>query len=213
VNTKLNLASKPFSNRTLPWVITSLITILSVASFIFIVKSTGDTNAQSAQLQRDIRSFKEEQDAIQKKADVVKESMTAEQLASLRAAHELVDRKRFSWSRLFIDLENALPGSVRVTRISVRDVATQGEQTVAELDLAVVAKSAATITDMISEMDRGGVFQAELRSQNLQKGRGETGTEYELIVEYRPRAGSPASDAQASNLAASQRPDLMEEKR
>ena len=53
----------------------------------------------------------------------------------------LVDRKRFSWSRLFADLESALPGNVRVTRISVRDVAARGEQTLAELDLTVVSKT------------------------------------------------------------------------
>ena len=38
-------------------------------------------------------------------------------------------------------------------------------------------------------MDKGGIFQAQLLSQNLQKGRGEAGTEYELLVIYRPRAG------------------------
>ena len=43
---------------------------------------------------------------------------------------------------------------------------------------------------MIGEMDRVGIFQAELRAQNLQKGRGESGTEYELYVIYRPRAGT-----------------------
>jgi hypothetical protein len=42
---------------------------------------------------------------------------------------------------------------------------------------------------MIGAMDRSGIFHAELRSQNLQKGRGESGTEYELAVDYRPRAG------------------------
>jgi len=43
---------------------------------------------------------------------------------------------------------------------------------------------------MIAEMDRAGIFQAELRSQNLQRGRGESGAEYELYVVYQPRFGS-----------------------
>ena len=54
---------------------------------------------------------------------------------------------------------------------------------------------------MIAQMDRSGIFQAELRSQNLQKGRGETGTEYELYVIYKPRAGAPSSSDQAANVA------------
>jgi len=99
------------------------------------------------------------------------------------------------------DLESALPGTVRVTRISVRGVATRGDQTFAELDLTVVSKAPSTITDMIADMDRTGIFQAELRSQNLQKGRGEGGTEYELSVLYRPRAGSPASEDKAAAVA------------
>jgi hypothetical protein len=68
----------------------------------------------------------------------------------------------------------------------------------------VVAKKPTTVTDMIADMDHGGVFQAELRSQNLQKGRGETGTEYELYVHYSPRAGSSIRDMQATNLAATE---------
>jgi hypothetical protein len=47
---------------------------------------------------------------------------------------------------------------------------------------------------MIAEMDRVGIFHAEVRSQNLQKGRGESGTEYELSVIYRPRSGVASDD-------------------
>jgi Tfp pilus assembly protein PilN len=130
-------------------------------------------------------------------AKAVQNTLTPDQQLTLKAAHQLVDRKRFSWSRLFADLEASLPGSVRVSRIAVRDVTPQGDQMVAELELAVFAKTPTTITEMISSMDRAGVFHAELRSQNLQKGRGESGTEYELYVVYRPRAGF-ASDSLAS---------------
>jgi len=41
---------------------------------------------------------------------------------------------------------------------------------------------------MISSMHQEGIFEAEIRNQNLQKGRGETGTEYELFVIYRSRS-------------------------
>src|SRR6185436_15139358 len=116
-----------------------------------------------------------------------------EQLQTLEAAHTLVDRKHFSWSRLFADLEPALPGSVRVKRIGVRGVATRNDQTLAELELTVVAKTPATVTELIADMDRIGIFQAELRWQNLQRGRGESGAEYELYVVYRPRASSPVT--------------------
>jgi hypothetical protein len=49
---------------------------------------------------------------------------------------------------------------------------------------------------MMSDMNKNGIFNAELKNQNLQKGRGEGGTEFELLVAYRPRSGF-ASDSLA----------------
>jgi Tfp pilus assembly protein PilN len=188
--TKLNLASKPFSNRSLPWVVTSVIILVSLIALVFIVRATSRANALAATVQHDINTLKQQEIEARRKAEAVKNSLTAEQLQTLGAAHTLVDRKHFSWSRLFADLESALPGSVRVKRIAVRGVTTQGNSTLAELELAVVATSPNSVTDMIGKMDKEGVFHAELRAQNLQRGRGESGTEYELSVIYRPRAGT-----------------------
>ena len=201
MSTKLNLAGKPFSNRALPWIATILVVCVSLVAFVLIIRATAQANAQSQAVQNDINSLNQQAQAFQKQAEAVRTALTAEQLKTLGSAHELVDRKRFSWSRLLADLESALPGTVRVTRISVREVATRGDQTLAELDLTVVSKAPSTITEMIADMDRAGIFQAELRSQNLQKGRGEGGTEYELSVLYRPRAGSASSDDKAAALA------------
>ena len=196
--TKLNLASKPFSNRSLPWVVTTLVIFVSLVCLVFIVRATGRANAQAAAVQKDINDLKQQELTLRKQADAIKGSLTAERLQTLAAAHTLVDRKHFSWSRLFADLESALPGTVRVKRIAVRGVTTRGDGTLADLELTVVARNPATVTEMIAEMDRGGVFHAELRSTTLSRGRGETGAEYELAVIYRPRAGS-ATEAVASS--------------
>ena len=192
-----NLATRPFNNRALPWVLTVSILFLSVIGLFLVVRLTTEANKQASLVQANINDLKQQEQALMIQARAVKNSLTPEQQQALRAAHELVDRKRFSWSRLFADLEASLPGSVKVSRIAVSNVTAQGDQMVAELDLAVFAKSPTTITEMISSMDRGGIFQAQLRSQNLQKGCGESGTEYELYVVYRPRAGF-ASDSLAS---------------
>jgi Tfp pilus assembly protein PilN len=178
--------------------------MVSVVSLILILRATNQARTQSEALQNDVNGLSQQEQALRKQAQAVKNSMTPEQLLTLEAAHTLVDRKHFSWSRLFADLESSLPGSVRVKRIGVRGVAMRNDQTLAELELTVVAKSPATVTDMIADMDRNGIFQAELRSQNLQRGKGESGTEYELFVVYRPRAGSPV----ASSPLASVRPNI-----
>lgn len=195
MSTKLNLASKPFSNRSLPWAVAALVIVISLISLVFIVKNTREANSQAAAVQNDINALGQQEQALRKQADAVKSSFTADQLQTLTSAHILVDRKRFSWSRLFADLESALPGNVRVKRIAVRGVTTSADQTQAELELTVVAKTPPVVTEMISAMDRAGIMQAELRSVNLQRGRGESGAEYELYVVYRPRAGAPTDTA------------------
>jgi len=199
---RLNLASKPFNNKILPWALATLVAFISLISLVFIIRLTSQTQTKADAIQVDINQLKQQELALRQRAEEVKDSLTTDQQQTLSAAHVLVNRKRFSWSRLFADLEAALPANVKVARISVREVATRGGQTVAELDLAVFAKSSQTVTDMIAQMDRAAVFNAELRSQTLQKGRGEVGTEYELYVIYTPRAGAPTASDQAGNVAA-----------
>jgi Tfp pilus assembly protein PilN len=189
VNVNLNLASKPFNNRALPWILTVAILLVSLVGLIVVIQLTTNTRRQAASLQAEVNKLKQEEQLLLGRADAVKQSLTPGQQQTLQAAHQLVDRKSFSWSRLLADLESALPDNVRVSRIAVRGVSTQGGQTVADLDLAVFSKNPTTIVDMIKSMDHEGIFHADLVSQNLQKGRGEGGTEYELSVIYRPRPG------------------------
>jgi Tfp pilus assembly protein PilN len=188
--TKVNLASKPFSNRSLPWAVTAVVILVSLVSLVLIVRANSKTRARAYAVQNELNSLVQQEQQLRKQAQEVKNNLTPEQLQTLAAAHTLIDRKRFSWSRLFSDLELALPGNVRVKSIAVREVATRGDTTLAELKLTVVAKSPEIVTGMIAEMDRAGIFKAQLQSQTIQRGRGESGSEYELNVVYQPRAGA-----------------------
>ncbi len=189
MNNSLNLASKPFSNRILPWVLTALVLFVSLIGLVLVVRLTTTTRNEADRVQAEINQLKQQEQALLNTAKEVQNSLTVEQQQALPAAHQLVDRKGFSWSRLLADLESSLPDKVRVSRIAVREVNKQGDQTIAQLDLAVFAKDAAIISNMISSMHQEGIFEAEIRNQNLQKGRGEAGTEYELFVIYRSRPG------------------------
>ena len=188
--TKGNLASNPFRNRALPWTVTAIITLFSILALVFIAKWTFDINAKAQVASRDVADLRQKTDAMTKRANEVKTALTPEQQRSLKSAHTLVNRKQFSWSRLFADLENSLPGSVRVTRIAVKEVGTQDDR-VADLELVVASKDPTTVTGMIQEMERQGIFHAVLRSQNPQRGKESTGAEYEMDVRYQPRASAP----------------------
>ncbi len=178
----------------------SVLVVFSLVAFIFIVRWTSEANGQANLVHNQIDNLSQEEQLLRKRAQEVQNSLTPEQSKALKSAHELVDRKRFSWTRLFGDLEAVLPNGVRVTRIAVRHVAAQGGHTVADLELTVVATTPTTVTDMIAEMDHGGIFHAELATVSLQKGKGETGAEYELNVQYNPRASfaSATEDARAA---------------
>src|SRR5438874_1928767 len=120
MTSKLNLASNPFRNRALPWTVTTVITVVSIVFLLLIAKSTVQTNAQVQSTQQDIASLQKQSDELNKHAEAIKAALTPEQQRTLKSAHLLVDRKRFSWSRLFGDLEAIMPGNVRVWQVAVR---------------------------------------------------------------------------------------------
>ena len=189
MNNSLNLASRPFSNRIVPWALTVIILFVSLIGLLIVVQLMTTTRRETALVEGQIAQLKQREHNMLNTAQQVKQSFTSEQQQAIPAAHELVDRKAFSWSRLLADLESALPANVKVSRIAVRDVNRQGDQTIAQLDMAVFTKNSSTISDMLNAWEGDGVFHAEIRTQNLAKGRGEAGTEYELAVVYRARSG------------------------
>ena len=189
MNSNLNLASKPFSNRLLPWALTAVILFVSVIGLVIVVRLTTVAKSQGDATQVDINNLRQQEQALLKTADEIKSLLSPEQQQAVPAAHQLVDRRKFLWSKLLVDLEASLPANVKVSRIAVSDVTMQGDQMIAELELAVFAKSPDTINQMISSMYQEGIFKPELRTQTLQKGRGESGTEYVFAVIYQPRSG------------------------
>jgi Tfp pilus assembly protein PilN len=205
VNNSLNLASRPFSNRIVPWALTVIILFVSLIGLLIVVQLTTSTRKQADLVQGQITQLKQREQVLLDAAKQVQQAFTPEQQQALPAAHELVDRKSFSWTRLLADLESSLPPNVRVSRISVRDVTRAGGQTVAQLDLAVFAKNPSTISEMMTAWQQDGVFLAELRNQNLQKGRGETGTEYELSVIYRARSSYSSENVAAVDASRKER--------
>jgi Tfp pilus assembly protein PilN len=199
MTSRLNLASKPFRNRALPWTVAIIVAVTSFLALILIAKSTIQTNAKTGTAQTDVTNLQREINGLNKRADAIKTAMTPEQQMTLKSAHALVNRKKFSWSLLFADLEASLPGGVRVSRIVVNGVRVQDDRTITTLDLTVASKNPTLITQMIEDMERQGVFHAELRNQTLQRGRGESGAEYEMNVRYVPRSGVPIAPSERNN--------------
>lgn len=202
MTTKLNFSSKPFRNRALPWVITVIVTGASLLALFLIIAESRRDNELADTAIKSQETYRRQEELLLKKKEEINRALAPEQRQLLDAAHMLVDRKQFSWSRLFADLEAVLPGNVRVARINVKDVYLRSNPPSALLELTVVSKAASDVTNMITEMDRGGIFEATPMAQNLQKGSNASGMEWVLSVNYRPRAGAPANSEQPASIAA-----------
>jgi Tfp pilus assembly protein PilN len=205
VISRLNLASDPFRNRTLPWTVAAVVSLASLVALVYTLSNYRTASAEAAAADRQVAVMRDQRKEFERQAVEIRQTIPPEQRQTLDAAHTLVSRKGFSWSQLFSDLEGSLPQSVRVSRINVREVSQVGDQTRADLDLTVVGRTPSDVTGMITEMSRLGTFSAVPVTENQKSGRGESGYEWLLRVSYvqrSRRAGRPASgDAGASARA------------
>lgn len=198
--TKLNLSSRPFRNRTLPYLLALLFLAAAISGATLSFAKLRDTTARNEIAKSEIEQMNVEVKALKGKGELVQQQLTPEQSALLVAAHKLVANKTFGWSRLFADLETVVPGGVSVSRINVQNVYKDGDRTKAELDFAVLSRDYPSVMAMIENMNNSGIFAAELRGQDLQKNDRFTFSEFTLHLIYTPRAGyavAPSDVAQA----------------
>ena len=202
---KLNLASQPFRNRALPWALAVLVSLVSVVALVLTFSEYGRVRAEANASDQQVQGLRGQRADLEKQAAAIRQNIPPEQRQTLEAAHALVERKSFSWSQLFADLERLLPSSVRVSRINVREVSRRGEQTTADLDLTVVGRTPNDVIGMMTEMNRTGTFHAVPISENQRSGKGESGFEWVLRVNYvqrgRTRAEDSGSDAASARGA------------
>lgn len=187
--TRLNLSSKPFRNRNLPYILALLLLAVTAIGTIFAFARVSDNNAKMELSRRQISEWQDEVKRLNGEGQKVQQELSPDQKALLTAAHKLVANKTFGWSRLFADLEAILPGSVSASRIAVQNVYQDGDRIKAELEFAVLSRDYPAVMDMIQKMNNSGIFQAELRGQDLQKNERVTFTEYTLRLVYTPAYG------------------------
>lgn len=173
----------------------------AVLSFAGLRRTISDNETAKA----DIKRMEDEIQSLDGKGKLVQQSLTTEQQSLLVAAHKLVANKSFGWSRLFADLESVLPGSVSVSRIGVQNVYKDADRTKADLEFAVLSRDYSSVVQMIERMNNSGMFQAELRGQDLQKTESITYTEYTLQLIYTPPYGyAPATPSDVAQQGGNQ---------
>ena len=204
---RLNLASDPFRNRALPWTVAVAVSAVSLVALVLVLARYREVRAQADLSEKQVVTMRTQQKEFDRQAESIRQNIPAEQRQPLEAARLLVSRKGFSWSQLFSDLEDFMPGDVRVARINIREVAQVGDQTRTDLDLTVVGRAPTDVTGMIDKMNRSGTFSAIPVTENQKSGRGEAGYEWLLRVSYVQRARRGGKAAPEGNAAAAARAD------
>src|SRR5439155_10260225 len=104
----VNLASEPFRNRRLFWLIIIIIFAVSSAVGFRTIEAISDFERQIAALEPKVKAD-EESAAAMAKANAGVSALTLEQNQALQAANASIARKSFSWSQLLSDLERHVP--------------------------------------------------------------------------------------------------------
>ena len=191
--TNLNLATKPFRNRVLPYFLSALLLVIAGTVAIVCLAVLKQNSDAEKLLAAKITDRQSEISRLKGEGEKVQQQLTPDQKAILSASHKLVDNKMFGWSRLFADLESVLPPNVSASRIHVQNVFNDNGRIKAELDLSVLSKDYAPVKAMIDNMHNSGFFQAELRGQDRQQGEHMIFSEFSLRLVYTPGYGYPAA--------------------
>jgi Tfp pilus assembly protein PilN len=197
VITKLNLATRPFRNRTLPYLATALLLMISAVIGVYCLATLKQNKDRNDLLVKAVQERQAEIARLKGEGEKVQQLLTPEQKELLTASHKLIANKAFGWSRLFADLEGVLPASVSASRITVDNIYQDGDRIKAELEFSVLSKDYPAVMAMIDNMNNSGLFRAELRGQDLEKNERITYTEYTFRLIYTPSYGyasRPSSD-------------------
>lgn len=185
----INLASQPYQDSTQFWtywgtglallvLTTALLLYLAVTGFM----RAGHDREQMAKLQAEIQSFDQEQSRAEAIMNQPSNRIMREQS---RFLNDLFQRKAFSWTRVFEDLERVMPAHLHVLSIHP-DVSTDNN---AEIKLAVGGDSRDQALDLVKKMEASKRFrQTRIESEKFATERqGNTDpVQFEIVTLYVP---------------------------
>lgn len=180
--------------------LSALVLVISLGAAMFLLAKLRDNTQKIELAESEVSQMRQEVASLKSEGDKVQQQLSPADREVLVASHKLVANKSFGWSRLFADLENVLPGSVSASRISVENIYRDGDRIKAELDLGVLSRDYQAVMAMIGTMNASGVFQAELKGQNLQTNQYSSYSEFTLHLIYTPSYGYSASSTDLAQV-------------
>ena len=185
---RLNLASKPTRNRTIPFLLVGGLVFISFVVAAFVVSTSAEVVDLDKLTDSEIKAFNKELDELNDKGENVQRQLSPLQRDLLVGAHKLVASKGFGWSRLFADLESMLPPRVSTSRIEVKKISKEQGRTVASLEIVVLSAEPNLVIQMLDRMGNSGIFRGDMRRQERREVDGKVLSEVTLDVVYFPSA-------------------------
>lgn len=204
----VNLASEPFRNRRLFWLVILLLFLIPFYLGLLAIESATRLEGELLTSRTRVKALDDLRKKFEKPA-TGKVNISADENRQLVAASELIARRAFSWSHLLNDIERSLPSGVRVLRVAVAQVPVQersdiigGDENAATLGLTVIGKSGQEVTTMINRLHESNRFKVFPVGRKAIEGTEDV--EFELRIEYFPPL--PAPRARLNNQIASKQP-------
>ena len=178
-----------------------MLLIFAVSSLIGYrtLSTISDLDSEIARLEPEAEKKQKEARAAQLSGSAVL-ALTTDQTLSMIAAKDLIHRKAFSWSQLLNEIEQLIPPTVRVRKISVNKVeelaageksgivtaSNSGDETAKTVTLSfdVTGRNVAEVLKMMEDFKNTGHFEVYPKSERVLEGTDEV--EFDLNMKYWP---------------------------
>ena len=199
----INLASMPYEDirrMTVRWVAGLVVLLLLTIGLCFYALNTWresrDVNQQIATLRQEIRALDSEKAAGLALLNRSDNKTTAEQSSYL---NQVIARKAFSWTRVFMDLEKLMPPGLHV--ISVGPDLTKNNQL--QVKLKVGGNSRDRAIELVRRMEDSATFkQAQGLGETVPASQGAgDAIEFDISSVYIPAAAAAETEADTNKGA------------
>ncbi len=180
----INLSSEPFRRDRAVNIFASVAAgLLAVTLGLLVLMIVNERQAKSdlvaaiAQTEKQVASMGNEQAALEASMRKVENADVLERSVFLNT---LIARKGISWSRLFADLEQVMPHSVRL--VALRPQANAKNEI--QLEMTVAAQSIEPVIDLLKRMESSAVFTVPSMATMLPPSQSEPLYRYRVSVNY-----------------------------
>ena len=196
---KGNLATRPFYNEPAVrlWLLAAALVV--GAATVFNLSQMLRYSRSDTELARQAANDEARAAELRAEATRLRATVDARQIerASLEAqrANELIDRRTFSWTALWNELEATLPQNVRITSFRPRLEPKRGNV----VTISVIARSVDDVQQFMENLEKTGAFPEIFPPSEQTNDDGQLETVIEAV--YTPRAKTAAAVAPAAQGA------------